>query len=218
MKPRLSKKRNSGMTLFEVGVVIAVVMLMAIVLLPRLTTPNVRYGKINCVNNLKQIGLAYRIWEGDNGDVYPMGISVTNGGSMEMVATGNVVQTFLVMSNELGTSKILYCPEDKAHTITNMFAGLANSNISYFVGVDVTNEINPQMIISGDSNFENAGVPVKSGLWQFWTNDPVNWSATRHAGMGYIGLADGSVQEATTSYLRQMVQQTGLATNRLAIP
>ncbi len=218
MKPRLSNKRNSGMTLFEVGVVIAVVMLLAIVLLPRLVTPNVHYRMVNCSNNLKQIDLAYRIWEGDNGDVYPMGISVTNGGSMEMVATGNVVQTFLVMSNELSTPKLLYCPEDKAHAETNMFAGLVNSNISYYVGVDVTNDMNPQMIISGDSNFENAGVPVKSGLWQFWTNDPVNWSATRHAGVGYIGLADGSVQEATTSYLRQMVQQTGLATNRFAIP
>lgn len=206
------------MTLFEVGVVIAVVMLLAIVLLPRLVTPNVHYRMVNCSNNLKQIDLAYRIWEGDNGDVYPMGISVTNGGSMEMVATGNVVQTFLVMSNELSTPKLLYCPEDKAHAETNMFAGLVNSNISYYVGVDVTNDMNPQMIISGDSNFENAGMPVKSGLWQFWTNDPVTWSATRHAGMGYIGLADGSVQGATSSYLRQMFQQTGLATNRLAIP
>ena len=100
------------MTLFEVGVVVAIVMILIVLLLPRLATPNGRISKINCTNNLKQVGLAYRIWEGDNGDIYPMGISVTNGGSMEMVATGNVVQTFLVMSNELSTPRILHCHRD----------------------------------------------------------------------------------------------------------
>ena len=96
MKPRLSKKRNAAMTLFEVGVVIAIVMILVVLILPRLARPRTA-TVINCANNLKQLGLAYRIWEGDNGDIYPMGISVTNGGSMEMVATGNVVKTFLVM-------------------------------------------------------------------------------------------------------------------------
>ena len=181
------------------------------------------------MNNLKQIGLAYRIWEGDNGDIYPMGISVTNGGSMEMVQTGNVLQTFQVMSNELSTPKILLCPEDSSHTYRTLplatggslvlgFSGLANSNVSYLVGVDVTNEINPQLIISGDCNFEIGGKPVKSGLLSLWTNDPVAWTATRHKGYGNLGLADGSVQSATPTSLRNFFEQTRLTTNRLAIP
>ena len=207
------------MTLFEVGVVVAIVMILVVVFLPRLNRSTSARPRIICVNNLKQVGLAYRIWEGDNGDIYPMGISVTNGGSMEIVATGNVVQTFQVMSNELSTPEILHCRMDAVRIAATDFAGLSNSNISYFVGVDVTNDAaNPQMIISGDSNFEIGGVPVKPGLARFWTNDPVAWTATRHINSGNIGLADGSVQSATSAGLRNYLQLTGLATNRYAIP
>jgi prepilin-type processing-associated H-X9-DG protein len=218
MKPRLSTKRNAAMTLFEVGVVIAVVLILAMVVLPALLQTRRGSNRVGCVNFLKQIAIAYRVWEGDNSDIYPMGISVTNGGSMELVATGNVVQTFLVMSNELSWPKILICPEDKARKPAMNFGGLANSNISYFVGVDVTNDLNPQMIISGDCNFEIGGVPVKSGLRSFWTNDPVTWSAARHVGRGNIGLADGSVQSTISATLQNYLQQTSLATNRFAIP
>jgi prepilin-type processing-associated H-X9-DG protein len=219
MKPRFSQKRNSAMTLFEVGVVIAVVMILAVVLLPRLARPHRSHSGINCVNNLKQLGLAYRIWAGDNRDSYPMGISVANGGSMELVATGNVVQTFLVMSNELSTPKVLFCPEDAVRIRATFFGGLANSNVSYFVSVDATNDVNPQLIISGDDNFEISGKPVKSGLNSFWTNDPVVWSpTTRHMKSGNIGLADGSVLSTTSKSLQTYLQQTGLTTNRFAIP
>lgn len=221
MNPRLSTQRNAAMTLFEVGVVIAIVMVLVILLLPRITMRHrsiSRAPEIACMNNLKQIGLAYKIWEGDHGDVYPMGISVTNGGSMETVAAGNVVQTFLVMSNELSTPRLLICPADSTRRSAMDFAGLSLPNISYFVGADVTNDVNPQMILSGDANFELAGVPVKSGLRSFWTNDPVAWSATRHVRRGNIGLNDGSVQTVDSSRLRDLLQQTGFATNRFAIP
>ena len=219
MQPRLSQKRNAAMTLFEVGVCIAVVMVLAIFLLPAITHRPHRGSHISCANNVKQVGLAFKIWAGDNGDILPMGISVTNGGSMEMVATGNVVQTFLVMSNELSTPKVLFCPEDAARIRATFFGGLANSNVSYFVSVDATNDVNPQLIISGDGNFETGGKPVKPGLNSFWTNDPVAWSPTaRHIKTGNIGLADGSVQSTTSTSLRHYFQQTGLATNRFAIP
>ena len=207
------------MTLLEVFIVLAAVVVLAAVFLPALAASKKKSSKIGCTNLLKQIGLAYRIWEGDNGDKYPMGISVTNGGSMEMVTTGDVLQTFLVMSNELSTPKILFCPNDNSRNWTNIFAGLSNSNISYFVGVDVTNDVNPQLIVSGDSNFEIGGKPVKAGLNSFWTNDPVIWSpTTRHMKSGNIGLADGSVQSTTSKSLQTYFQQTGLATNRFAIP
>ena len=218
MQPRLSPKNETAMTLFEVGVVLAIVLILLAVLLPALRPAVRKSSKINCTNNLKQLGLAYRIWEGDNNDIYPAGVSITRGGAMELVQTGNVAFVFEVMSNELSTPKILLCPMDTAKNFAFGFSGLANSNISYFAGVDVTNEVNPRLIISGDGNFEIRAKPVKPGLLWLWTNDPVEWDATRHVRSGNLGFADGSVQSASSAGLRLYFLQTGRATNRLAIP
>ncbi len=184
--------------------------------------------RIACVNNLKQIGIAYRLWEGDHGDKYPMAVSVANGGSMELIAAGNVAACFQVMSNEVNTPKILLCPEDTRRVLATNWSTLNNSNISYFVGLDAV-ESKSQMFLSGDDNFTISGIPVKSGLLELLTNTPVGWSSGRHVSpnshfwtpdkyIGNIGLADGSVQQLTTDGLRQALQQTGVATNQLAIP
>src|SRR5579859_6109834 len=101
MKPQPGNRAEAALTLLELAVVICVLVLLAALFLPALYAAKKNAQVINCTNNLKAIGLAYRIWEGDNNDLFPMGVSVTNGGSMEMVATGNVVQSYLVMSNEL---------------------------------------------------------------------------------------------------------------------
>lgn len=215
------------MSLFEVGVVVALVLIVLALLLPVLSVTQRRASRLNCVSNLKQLGLAYRIWEGDNGDIFPMGISTTSGGSMELVQTGNVVATFMVMSNELSTPRILVCPGDgrstgdTSRTFAADFGNLVNSNVSYFVGVDVTNDANPDLIVSGDGNFQIGGVPVKPGLRAFWTNDPVIWTTNWHGRtIGNLGMADGSVQSGTIVKWKYILnfQRTGLATNRFAIP
>src|SRR5664279_3853223 len=169
MKPRLSRQKNTAMTLFEVGVVIAVLMIVVALLLPAILNSS-HPSRINCVSNLKQEGIAFRLWEGDNNDLYPMAVSVTNGGAMELIATGNVAACFQVMSNELSTPKILLCPEDTHRTYATSFStGFSDANISYFVNPDAA-EIYPQMILDGDDNLTIGGVPVKSGLLQLSTN------------------------------------------------
>jgi len=213
MKPRAANQTNRALTLLEVLVVIVILALVAAILLPALAASKRKSSRIGCVQMLKEMGLAYRIWGGDNGDKYPMGISVTNGGAMELIATGNVMVCFQVMSNELSTPRTLHCPEDSEHFAANSFTELASSNISYFINIDAA-EAYPQMLLSGDDNFEIAGAPVKSGLLELSTNTPVSWSAARHKFIGNLGIADGSVQQVTESGLRSAL----VITNRLAIP
>ena len=136
---------------------------------------------------------------------------------MELIVTGNVAICFQVMSNEVNTPKILLCPEDTRRILATNWSTLNNSNISYFVGLDA-DESKPQMFLSGDDNFAIGGVPVKSGMLQLLANTPVTWTKARHKLYGNIGLADGSVWQLTTDELRQALYQTGVATNRLAIP
>jgi hypothetical protein len=67
--------------------------------------------QVMCVNNLKQLGLAARIWANDNGDVYPAEV--------------------LSMTNEMGSPKILACPGDKSHPAAKDWPYCSPANISY---------------------------------------------------------------------------------------
>ncbi len=122
------------------------------------------------------------------------------------------------MSNELVTSKILICPEDKTRFYaTNFTTDFNNSKVSYFVSLDASDD-QPVMFLSGDENFAIGGVPAKSGLLELSTNIAITWTEVRHKNIGNIGLADGSVRQITTTNLQLAVRQSGIATNRLALP
>ena len=217
MKLHVAHHKTAALTLVEVLVVIVVLAALVAMILPRLAAAKRRSGP-TCVNNIKQIGLSFQIWAGDNNGKFPMEISVTNGGTMELAATGNVVAIFQVMSNELSTPKILLCQKDKDKTFaTNFGSDFTAKSISYFVGLDA-NMNSPQTFLSGDDNFAIGGVSVKSGLLELSTNALITWTAARHKFFGNIGHADDYVETITTDGLQKLVQQTGVATNRLAIP
>jgi len=215
MKPFCSKRRNHGLTLLEVVVVILVLAIVTLMLIPANHSSQREAMRISCVNNLKESDLAFRIWEGDNHDLYPMAVARTNGGAMEQAAIGNATAVFKVMSNELSDPRILICPADEDRVpATNFSAGFSAKNLSYFVGVNAS-EANPRRLLAGDDNFEVGGVPVKSGPLELTTNQPISWSAARHKFCGNVALTDGSIQQITTPGLQLCLS---LATNRIAIP
>ncbi|HKI68147.1 MAG TPA: type II secretion system protein, partial [Verrucomicrobiae bacterium] len=183
------------------------------------------------INNLKQIGLAFKEWSLDNKGRYPMQVSVANGGAGELIATGDVASVFWIMSNELNTPKILICPADKKRmAATNFENSLSDSNISYFVGIDATTST-PAMFLSGDRNITN-GVLLRRGVLELTTNRIAGWTTEIHTrparnflgfefgkvGWGNVGFADGSVQQGDSHELNQWIQKCDAATNHLAIP
>lgn len=64
-------KKSSGFTLTELLVVIAIIGILAAVLLPAVTRAKVRAHNSVCTNNLRQLGIATRLYSMDNGSRLP---------------------------------------------------------------------------------------------------------------------------------------------------
>src|SRR3954462_65064 len=100
------KRGVRGLTVIEVLAVIFVLVVLVGLILP--ATNGGRCGKteVRCANNLKNVGLAFRIFATDNNDLFPFELSVNDGGTRELHASGQPFHTFKALSNELSTPKI----------------------------------------------------------------------------------------------------------------
>ena len=191
------KKNKNAFTLIELLVVIAIIAILAAMLLPALAAAKKRAQKINCVNNLRQAGLAFRLWSGDNSDRYPQMVSYTLGGASEYLshANGTAINAanplipgmaFMVVSNEMSTPKILYCTSDNFHSVATNFsysdllgaatpAGTSKvatptgpGKISYFINGDAL-DANPQDVLMGDENIGNANTAANAASTYMFT-------------------------------------------------
>lgn len=105
-----------------------------------------RAQRIQCISNLKQIGLAARMWANDNGDILP--------------------SDFMSMSNELNTPKILVCPADTSRTKARTWAEFNPGNVSYEIVSPGIKDNEPDVVFARCLVHDNC-VLVDGSAYQF---------------------------------------------------
>ncbi|MGD0815578.1 MAG: type II secretion system protein [Verrucomicrobiota bacterium] len=183
MNTKMPLRRPYGMTLLETLVVMVLLAILVGMLAPAFSPVHAKSPRISCINNLKQIGTAYRIWENDNGDKYPMQQLEALGGMQGIfsnsISAGRFAYLpYALMANEMGQSpRVVVCPSDERVFNTNFYWGprnapkesgytwpapeaygsFDNTNVSYFCGVGAADTY-PQSVLGGDRNLGNGGV------------------------------------------------------------
>jgi prepilin-type processing-associated H-X9-DG protein len=182
-------------------VVIAIIGILAALLLPALNQGKSSAKRIECVNNLKQIGLAYHIFSHDHRDRFPMAVPSSEGGSQEFVENAYRIagpfyfsyRHFAALSNELITPKPLNCPAEERRVVAARFASLRNENVSYFVGVHAEYQ-RPSSILAGDRNITN-NLPGSVSIVRTPFGSKLRWTEELHRYKGNLLFADGHAEE-----------------------
>jgi prepilin-type N-terminal cleavage/methylation domain-containing protein len=200
MNSNRSSRRAGAFTLVELLCVIAIIGLLTALMLPVLNQSQARVKRIECENNLHQLGVAFQVFTHDHNDKFPMAVPLAEGGSLEYVQNGYAMngefyfsfRQFQVLSNELSMPSILTCPTDPRFPATN-FGALQNSNLSYFIGVKA--EFSKlDSILAGDRNLTANSLPNPSIL-HIEADNPLRWTRGLHQFKGNILFAGGQVEE-----------------------
>jgi prepilin-type N-terminal cleavage/methylation domain-containing protein len=86
LQARLVRAVNAcrAFTLIELLVVIAIIAILAGLLLPALSAAKAKAWRIQCVSQMKQLGLGLHLFTVDHGDMYPPGGLQGAGGDINM--------------------------------------------------------------------------------------------------------------------------------------
>ena len=214
MKAVRINRRHPGFTLMELLVVMAIIAILASLLLPAINQGKARAKRIGCINNLRQIGVAFQDFAHDHNSLFPMAVPATAGGSQEFTVSSYQFASdfffsfrhFQAISNSLINPMVLTCPSDTRKPAAS-FISFDNKNLSYFVGLKADYS-RPYSILAGDRNLTNDYQTIPA-LLHPQINRGWRWTADLHQLKGNLLFADSHVEEKNSQGLSSALEQAG---------
>jgi prepilin-type N-terminal cleavage/methylation domain-containing protein/prepilin-type processing-associated H-X9-DG protein len=143
-----------GFTLIELLTVIAIIAILAALVLPALSRARERARAIICLNNTKQLGLAWQMYAGDNDERLPYNLGMTGSSFRTDLNWVNNVMTWDLSSDNTnlatltdaslgsfvsGNTGVYRCPSDGALSAVQRAAGWSARIRSYSMNAMVGN-------------------------------------------------------------------------------